>query len=202
MPYTDFTFPAVLDRFSLQAEQAPLFPSAVAVAPSPWLQETLAQGEPFALGSEKARSEFVIAPILLAVRRLSGNRVTVYSGQRFDADVGAGLVGECDFLLAAAEPLPAVRAPIIGLVEAKKNDIDVGLGQCVAQMLGALRFNARENSPIATVYGCVTTGEAWQFLRLSGDTLTIDSRRYYINELPLILGVFQIILSEFLPPLS
>ncbi len=202
MPYMDFTFPAVLDRFSLQAKQTALFPTALAVTPSAWLLETLSQAEPFALGSEKARSEFVVAPILLAVRGLSGNRVTLYSGQRFDVDASAGLSGECDFLLAAADPLPVVRAPIIGLVEAKKNDVEGGLGQCAAQMLGALRFNASENSGVETVYGCVTTGETWQFLRLNGNNLAVDTRRYYINELPVILGVFQSILSESLDALK
>ena len=148
-----------------------------------WLHVTLEKGLPIALGSEKARSEFIIAPILLTVRDENQNRIAIYSGQRLDSDPSVGLVGECDFILTNAPALPIIQAPIISIVEAKKNDIESGLGQCAAQMVGAQRVNQREGTGIDTVYGCVTTGETWQFLRLAATTLTIDSERYYIRGL-------------------
>ncbi len=88
-----------------------------------------------ALVSEKARSEFVVAPILLAAREMSRETLTIYSGQRLDVDPERGLQGECDFILALSAPLPRLRAPLLIIVEAKKNDIEAGLGQCVAQMV-------------------------------------------------------------------
>ena len=200
MPYADFSLDALRVSFGLTIRQEPLFPNVTPVAVSPWLHETLAKGMPMALGSEKARSEFIIAPILLTLRDLNHNRIAIYSGQRLDGDPNVGLVGECDFLVTSSQPLPIIQAPIISVVEAKKNDIESGLGQCAAQMVGAQRFNQRDHaSPITTIYGCVTTGEVWQLLKLSEMVLVLDTQRYYINSLETILGVLQAIIHYYLP---
>jgi hypothetical protein len=106
------------------------------------------------------------------------------------------LLGECDFILSLSEPVPRLRAPIVTIVEAKKNDIEAGLGQCVAQMVAARDYNEREKAGIAVVYGCVTTGEAWQFLRVEGTDVIIDRARVYIDNVGLILGVFGAIVAR------
>jgi hypothetical protein len=200
MPYTDFSLDALRVSFGITIRQEPLFPHVTPVAVPPWLHETLAKGMPMALGSEKARSEFIIAPVLLALRDLNQNRITIYSGQRLDGDANVGLVGECDFLITFSQPLPIIQSPIISVVEAKKNDIESGLGQCAAQMLGAQRFNQRDNTnTIAGVYGCVTTGEVWQILKLTDTLLVLDTERYYINTMETILGVLQEIVHHYLP---
>ena len=199
MAYTDFTLETVPDLFHLVVEQMTLFPNPIATTAPQWLGETLARGSPLALVSEKARSEFIIAPILLALRELSNNQVTIYSGQRLEGDVQQGLVGECDFIITNTPPLPIIQSPIISIVEAKKNDIASGLGQCAAQLVGAQRFNQRHSTDIDLIYGCVTTGEVWQFLKLDGDRLTIDSDRYYINQMNIILGLLWTIVAYYLP---
>ena len=78
--------------------------------------------------ARKARSEFIVAPILLAVRELSGGRVAILSGPRLDVDPARRLSGECDFLLSLSDPLPRLRAPLLAVLEAKRNDIEAGLG--------------------------------------------------------------------------
>jgi hypothetical protein len=85
---------------------------------------------------------------------------------------------------------------VITLVEAKKNDIEGGLGQCIAQMVAARLFNQAAGEGARPVYGCVTTGEAWQFLRLADGTALIDQRRYYIDRVEEILAVIQAIVAE------
>jgi hypothetical protein len=197
MPYTDFTLDTIRQSFSLHIQTTPLFAAPPVVEVPVWLEETLAKGLPFALGSEKARSEFIIVPILLTLRDLSAQKITIYSGQRLEGDPSNGLTGECDFILTTTPPLPIIQSPIISIVEAKKNDIELGLGQCAAQMLGAQRFNQRDQTGITTIYGCVTTGEAWQFLRLSTDVLAIDSERYYINEVGVVLSIFLQIIASY-----
>jgi hypothetical protein len=166
--------------------------------PAPaWLLETLArgtQGIQLSLISEKSRSEFIVAPILLASRELSGNRVSIYSGQRLDVDAEQGLVGECDFILSASEPVLPLQAPIATVVEAKKNDIEGGLGQCIAQMVAAHRFNRASGREDAPIFGCVTTGEAWQFARLAGQEALLEPQRFYIDNVDGILGAFQAII--------
>lgn len=197
MAYTDFDLEKVRQQFGVTIQTQTLFANIPSRDVPVWLQETLEKGMPFALLSEKSRSEFIIVPFLLTVRDLVHESITIYSGQRLDGDASVGLTGECDFLLAPKPPLPILQAPVISIVEAKKNDIEGGLGQCAAQLLGAQRFNLRDNTGIDTVYGCVTTGEAWQFLKLQDNTLSIDSERYYITELGVILNIFVSIIDPF-----
>lgn len=75
------------------------------------------------------------------------------------------------------------------MVEAKKNDIESGLGQCAGEMVAAQRFNMRDFPDAKVVYGCVTTGELWQFLKLDDKQLIIESHRIYIQQIDQILGI-------------
>jgi hypothetical protein len=58
-------------------------------------------------------------------------------------------------------------------------------------MVGVQVFNERGGRPGVTVYGCVTNGQAWQFLRLVEQTAGIDRARYYIDNVVGILAILQ-----------
>ncbi len=58
-------------------------------------------------------------------------------------------------------------------------------------MIAARLFNEQAGKPFRHVFGCVTTGEAWQFLRLEPAAVSIDQTRYYIDSVGKILAVFQ-----------
>ena len=189
MAFTDFTLETVEAELGVTLRPGMLFPTLPETSVPQWLTFGLARGMELALVSEKARSEFIVAPVLLGVRELSGGRISILSGQRLDVDAERRLLGECDFILSLSEPLPRLRAPLVTIVEAKKNDIEAGLGQCIAQMVAAQLFNLRSGHS-AVVYGCVTTGEDWQFLRLDGQTILIDTVRRYINDVGSILAAF------------
>ena len=196
MAYSDFTLEAVERQCGITTQEAGLFPGAP-VAPVPdWLPGWLARGTRLALISEKARSEFIVVPILLAARELSGDRFAIYSGQRLDVDPDKGLVGECDFILALGPALPPLHAPLMTVVEAKKNDVEGGLGQCIAQMIAARQFNEAAGRTTSPVYGCVTTGETWQFLRLAGQVALLNRERYYLDNVAGILGALQAIYQD------
>lgn len=190
MPYTDFTLESAEATLGVTAHPGDLFPGLQPACVPAWLADLLRRSMQLALVSEKARSEFIVAPILLAVREAARETVAILSGQRLDVDPERKLVGECDFLLARSEPVPHLRAPIMTVVEAKKNDIDGGLGQCVAQMVAALVYNERAGEPLATMYGCVTTGEDWQFLGLTGAAVTLHRPRLYISDVGSVLAAF------------
>jgi hypothetical protein len=194
--YSDFTLQSIRARFSLTLEREVLFGSVVPVEPSARFVEDLREATELPVISEKSRNELIVMPLLREFRRATANRVTIYSGERFDVAQGDGLVGECDFLLTLSEPLPIIQSPVVTLLEAKKQDIESGLGQCAAQMIAALRFNERDGLPLRFVYGCVTTGETWQFLALRDGVLTIATDRYYIARPDLILGVLTHIVTE------
>lgn len=197
MAYNDFTLERVESTLGVTVQPLDLFPGLAPIAVPPWLQEMLTRGMELSLQSEKARSEFIVGPILLASRALSHDAVSIHSGQRLDVKPEQGLNGECDFILAAPPPVPLLRAPLVTIVEAKKHDIDAGLGQCVAQMVGARYFNDLAGKPVPRLFGCVTTGEAWQFLRLEGTAAGIDRTRYYINNVGLVLAVWQAVIAQF-----
>ncbi len=196
LSYRTMTLDIVHKRFRLHFKRVPLFTHVEPIAPSAWLTETLSKGMALALISEKARAEFVVAPILLEVRALCQDAISIYSGVCFDVDPANGLKGVCDFIVSKTLPVPTLQAPVVVLVEAKKNDIEEGLGQCAAEMLAARIFNEREQNAIDTIFGCVTTGEDWQFLKLQADTLYIDESKLFISELPKILGTLKLIVEN------
>lgn len=195
-----FTLEKLQEQFGLNALDVKVIPEIKPIPTSSWLIETLQRmsGSAFKTRSEKARSEFIIAPILTEMLERNQHRFALFSGQYFDVEPEAGLSGECDFLLSLQPQASIVTAPVFALIEAKKQDIEAGLGQCAAQMLAAWRFNQRKAMPQGSVYGCVTTGEVWQFLKLEENTLEIDTERYYLNELELLLGAMQWIVDQFI----
>ena len=196
MSYSEFTLETVERQLGIVTQEAALFPDAPTVQVPDWLPAWLARGTRLALISEKARSEFIVVPILLAARELSGDHFAIYSGQRLDVDQGKGLIGECDFILAIGPALPPLHAPVMTVVEAKKNDIEVGLGQCIAQMVAARKFNEAAGRTMSPVYGGVTTGETWQFLRLVGQTAQLNRDRYYLDNVRGILGALEAIYQD------
>jgi hypothetical protein len=56
-------------------------------------------------------------------------------------------------------------------------------------MVAARIFNQREGHAIDTLYGAVTTGNQWKFLKLADTTAFIDTSDYFINEIDKILGI-------------
>ena len=187
MGYGEYTLDGLRHAFGLKVRDQPLFERIATLEPSAWLVETLAKGQDLAVTSEKARGEFIVAPVLMACRALLGHDLRIFSGARLDVDPDRGLKGECDFILARSESSLVFQAPLMVILEAKKNDIEVGLGQCAAQLLGARLYNEKEGRAVSSVYGCVTTGTAWQFLKLAGNELLIHPEQLPIQELDKIL---------------
>ncbi len=191
MAYSKFTLISVKKQFGLTDTTVSLFADAAQIEPSSWLTETLSKTKSIAYFSEKSRSEAIVMPILVEARQNHNNAFAIYSGAIFDVDKKQGLNGEVDFILGRSTQNYEVEAPIFCMVEAKDNDIEVGLGQCIAQMIATKILNEKEGYAIEHIYGCVTTGEDWQFLKLEESLVLFDSKRYYLQNLSEILGVFN-----------
>lgn len=187
--YSAFTLDTVRKRFDIHVVLQKFITDFTPVTPSDTLKDNLTWASVIFLISEKARSEFIVAPILLEIVRLLGNSVSVLSGARLDVAPEEGLQGVCDFIISKSPPVPIVQAPLIIIVEAKKSDIEEGLGQCAAEMVGAQRFNELEGKYGQVVYGCVTTGETWQFLKLADKLLMIDPEKVNVEHVDRILGI-------------
>jgi hypothetical protein len=159
------------------------------VAPSPWLVHSLEAGMSVYTVSEKARGEFIVAPIMLECRsHLKG--VNVFSGVRLDGDPEAGLVGECDFILARTRSRLALQTPLMVIRQATKHDVIENLWPCAAQMLGAIKYNERLRPATPHVYGCVTSGYSWMFLKLQGGDLQIHPQHFEVTETGKLLWLF------------
>ncbi|NES19235.1 MAG: hypothetical protein F6K41_09975 [Symploca sp. SIO3E6] len=196
MPYSKFDLHKVQSDFNLKIHEVIHFlPELPPVAPDTLLNEILAENVPLALaqGNEKARSEWIINPVLTAVRRLSNSQISVFSGKDFNVDPAKDLTGYVDFLVARSPRLLVLEFPIIMMVEAKPENLNAGLGQCAAEMVAAQIFNQQ---PDQIIYGCVTNGELWKFLKLQQTDLTIDLDVYALKPIERLLGILIYLACE------
>ncbi len=194
MSFSDFTLESVCRSFGLTiADEQDLFADVPDVAVRGLLKAILEEFVPLAtsIHTEKARSEFIVAPILAEVRNLTNHRISLFSGIDLSVDADLGLTGICDFVLADSPLQLFLRSPVMVVVEAKNDNIKGGLGQCVAEMLAARLFNEREGRGRAVIYGAVTTGSLWRFLKLASQTVYIDGPEYTIDRVDKILGILR-----------
>lgn len=199
MSYSNFTLESALEAFQLEkVESAGTFSEIDPIAPSAYLTTGLAKKVPLAaaIGTEKARSELIVADVLVELREKFNYRISFFSGIDFSVDVESGLVGICDFLVSLSPGQLLLEVPLIILVETKKDDPKLGLGQCIAEMLAAQRFNAEKGNDIPAVYGATTTGTEWQFLKLTGKNLQIDMEIYSIQQCEKILGILSSMVNQ------
>lgn len=194
MPYSNFSFDQI-KLLGMEIEhQVGLFADVNAVdIPEPLYREMLEDIVPLALSNntEKARSELIISPVLLQLRKIENRKISLFSGIDFNVDEEKGLKGACDFIISLSDKQLYLEAPVIALVEAKKENIIQGVPQCIAEMKAAQIFNEKRKSGIDTIFGVVTTGIQWQFLRLVDDLVSLDLDQYYIKELGKILGILH-----------
>lgn len=199
MSYKSFTFQQLKDMFGLQPSVSPILSIAkvVPLEPSKWLWRTLEITSNTAVTTEKERSERIISPILLECRERNHRQFSIFSGWSFDVDVSRGLTGKCDFLVSCVPLELEIKAPVFALKETQSGEIESCLSQCAAQMVAVQLFNEREQNSIPAVFGCVTTGVVWRFLKLEGNNLIIDADVYYLDNVPLILGLLQTIVDSY-----
>ncbi len=201
MAFRDFGFPGVQQALGLNLAEADLFsgvsPIELPAAFAERMRSDIALA--LAINTEKARSEFIIAPILSELRRLLSGSFGLFSGVEFDVDSSRGLNGFCDFILTRSPLQSVLTAPVVAITEAKNDNLRSGLGQCIAAMVAAREFNANSSAAVAIVHGVVTTGSAWKFLRLAGATVTLDVEEYFIAELGRIMGILAHILKTVEP---
>ena len=199
MAYSNFTLQAAQKTFQLEIVQSiGLFAKTELVEPSSELIKALAKKVPLAvaIGTEKAKSEMIVADILVELREHFEHRISLFSGIDFNVDAENDLTGVCDFLVSLSPNQYYLEAPVIILIEAKKDDLIIGLGQCVAEMIAAQRFNTEQENDISCVYGATTTGTHWLFLKLEGKRLHIDMETYMLERCDRILGILASMVAQ------
>ncbi len=197
MAYTDLTLPQLTERFGLEVRrQANLVRDLPPVPISDWLKESLRRMGPAALdvNTEKARSEFLIAPMLAEVREQLDETVSLFSGIDLNVDSERGLRGVCDFVIGLTPQQLILEAPLAVVVEAKNENIPRGVVQCLAELVAVREFNQSAGKPLNPLLGAVSNGNLWKFIRLAGDTATVDLDEYYLVEVDRIVGIMVALL--------
>jgi len=192
MAYNKFTLSKVREAFQLRIDDRnDLFSSIEEVKVGDHLAQTLEGNVPLALAidTEKARSELIVAPILVEIWKLLNRQISLFSGIEFNVDPEKGLNGKCDFIISRSPEQVLITAPAVAIVEAKNDNIKSGLGRCIAEMIAAKLFNEQEGNNITTIYGAVTTGDRWKFLKLEDQTAHIDLNEYHLVTVGKILGI-------------
>src|SRR4051812_37025921 len=126
MAFSDFDLKTAVHRFALSEHRdVDLFAAVEPLEPSDFLRVWLDKLAPVALGvnSEKARSDFIITPMLAEVMLRVGSSVNVLPGVTLDVDRAQGLSGFCDYLIARSPEIFYLQGPIVAVVEAKKEDL-------------------------------------------------------------------------------
>ncbi|MYK17468.1 hypothetical protein F4055_04760 [Candidatus Poribacteria bacterium] len=199
MAYSNWTLETVKKAFDLEeVNAAGIFADAEPVAPSTHLITTLERNVPlaFAMGTEKAKSELIVSAVLVELWEHFNRSISFFSGVDFNVDAESGLTGVCDFVVSLSPSQFHLESPIILLVEAKRDNLTAGLGQCVAEMVAAQRFNAEQGNEVPCVYGTTTSGIDWVFLKLEGKKLQLDMAAYQIAQCDKILGVLASMVAQ------
>jgi hypothetical protein len=192
MAYNKFTLEKVIDEFQIKVVAwDDVLLDTPPKTPSDFLQVVLKEYAPLgmAIGTEKARSEYIIAPILAELRNMTNKQISIFSGKTMNVDKKLGLTGICDYLLSKDPEQYALRFPIVAIVEAKQDNLEGGVGQCAAEMIAATMLNKRKSKSTEVMYGVVTTGNMWKFLKLEGNTLYNQTAPVSMTQLDIILGV-------------
>jgi len=192
MAYSDFTLKKIKSELNIKiVEKNSVFSHIKSVEISGYLKDTLKRNIPLALAinTEKARSEMIIINILLEIKEKFSDKISLFSGIDFNVDKEKGLTGFCDFIFSNSPEQLYLDSPVITITEAKNENIVSGLGQCIAEMYASQIYNEKEGYDLSSVYGGVTTGDEWKFIKLIKDTVYIDADNYYINDIEKIVGI-------------
>ena len=192
MSYSEFTFQDLRNTLSLHLVQdASLFAAIEEVQISTYLETTLRENVALALNinTEKARSEMIIAPMLIEIRKILNRQISLFSGVEFNVDASLGLTGVCDYIISKSTNQIYISAPVVIIVEAKNENIKTGLPQCIAAMYAARIYNEREHNDIDRILGIVTTGSNWKFLTLEDMRIMMDYDEYLIDQAGKILAI-------------
>ncbi|MDZ7935959.1 MAG: hypothetical protein U5M51_13540 [Emticicia sp.] len=184
MAYNKFKIEHLKEKLNLTVLNQYWLGTSLSEFPKDDILESLLTDAPNAfLGSEKARSEFIVTPVLQALSRKNRGRFTIFSGYEFNIDKKAELNGFCDFILSSSVVNSyVIEAPAFFVVETKKIDIDDNaIAQCAAELYAAQIFNERNNKPQKAIYGTVTSGYTWIFLKLEGSNLLVNPDPRYLS---------------------
>jgi hypothetical protein len=199
LTFSGMTWDILEEKYGIRLQDGDLFDGCPSAEPTPTLFENLRRARHFRLVNERARAHRLVDPMLAELEMLYGGKITTIPEMSLEVKDVEGLSGSPDFVISAGSLNKIV--PIIAIVEAKKDDIDAGLPQCAAELYASYLL---DKGVPRRLYGCVTTGTDWKFLRLDGGDkqVVVDREIYLVIEVPRLLGVFRYIVDVSLAALE
>ncbi len=191
MAFSDFkAIPEVQERFRIRHVENDFIETENSADPSEqFLQEFEFNREYIdVFASEGARCEAVIFPVLREVYKRYAEDYALWIKKPIAYD--DVLSGTPDYFISTRSELGklVVGTPLIMLVEAKKNDFEMGWGQCLAELVAAQKINEDLEHP---VYGIVSDGTLWQIGHLVGETFTQNRTSFSVDNLPVLFGAID-----------
>ena len=187
MAFSDFkTISEVQEKFSIKYASNDFFGVEAKDPSEQFLNELeFSQQHIDFFTSDGARCEVVIFPILREIYKDYAENYGLWVKKSIAYD--ETLNGTPDYLIATKSELgiTVVGMPLIMMVEAKKNDFELGWGQCLAELVAAQKIN---DDPDFPVYGIVTDGTVWEFGKLVGDVFTRNRTNFTLADLPVLFG--------------
>ena len=191
MAFSDFkAIPDVQEKFGIRHVENDFIESGIGTPPSEYFLQELDFNREYIniLTSEGARCEAIIFPVLREVYKGYAEDYALWIKKQIAYD--DVLSGTPDYFISTRSELGklVVGTPLIMLVEAKKNDFEVGWGQCLAELVAVQKINGNVENP---VYGIVSDGTLWQIGHLVGETFTQNRTSFSVDNLPVLFNAID-----------
>jgi len=142
--------------------------------------------------SEAAVCDFLIAPVLKEIWRAYSDTLLIWSHANLDVD--ADLSGVPDYLFTQRTSLGLVlEKPCLIVVEAKKQDFELGWGQALAALVASQRLNGTDQTEL---HGIVSTGNTWEFGKLWAKQFVRDPHSFSISDLATLFGALHYVFEQ------
>ena len=152
------------------------------VTPSAFFQERMNRLEQTFNLQGYEESKKLLIDAICEEAMLTSNHLRIWKGPQLESDVLAGYV---DYLV--AERKRYLDIPLLWIIEAKKDDFEQGLAQCLVEMQ-ACQWQNRQAERDIGVLGIVSNGEGWQFYKLTPAGTVYGTPLYSVGDMELLLG--------------
>lgn len=151
---------------------------------SDFFQQHLERLRCFDLGSSEEAKKLLIDAFLVEALQ-NFKRLKAWKGVALESET---MIGAADYLI--AEHRAYLEAPLLCVVEAKKDDFEQGAAQCLVEMKACRWINQQLEMAI-DILGIVTNGETWKFYKLTIENEAFESQPYAIGDIEAVLGVLK-----------
>jgi hypothetical protein len=110
------------------------------------------------------------------------SHLRIWKGAKLEGEVAGGFV---DYLV--AERQRYLSPPMLCIIEAKKDDFEQGLAQCLVEMQ-ACQWNNTKVGRTLDIMGLISNGSSWQIYRLEPSGEVFETPAYSTGDMELLIA--------------